>query len=93
MGRDNSYPSVQNNLGLLQTDNNGSSNKSLVDLGFKNGSTLAVVHNQNTKVLSQNEQIKIKRQLYIEIGNVFKIDGLSIFQMKNQQQADIIYEE
>ena len=31
--------------------------------------------------------------MYIEIGKVFDIDGLNIFQMQNREDADNIYEE
>lgn len=31
--------------------------------------------------------------MYIEIGKVFDVDGLSIFQMQNRNAADVIYED
>lgn len=31
--------------------------------------------------------------MYIEIGKLFEIDGLSIYQIQNQNQADVIYKE
>lgn len=48
-------------LGLLQQSNQPADKKMLIDLGFKNGSTLAIVHNQSMKSLSQREQVKIKQ--------------------------------
>ena len=45
------------------------------------------------KALSRADQLKNKQQIYIEIGKVFNIDGLSVFQLQNQHQADIIYEQ
>lgn len=54
--------------------------KSLVDVGFKNGSTIAIIHNSNMHMLSKSEQLRRMRDCYIEIGKLFEIDGLTIFQ-------------
>ena len=31
--------------------------------------------------------------MYVEIGKIFDIDGLQIFQLQNREVADNIYEE
>ena len=80
-------------LGLLQTDQNSNDKKSLVDLGFKDGSVIVIVHNQNLRNQSRSEQIKSRQQMYTEIGRVFSIDGLHIFQLQNQHLADVLYDE